>query len=296
MTMLIGCMMATNAAHVVELSLGSLHHVVDELVLVDGGSTDATQSVAKGFGATVIESKWREDYSAQRQVYLDYAIRRASPDSDAWAFVLDSDEILVGGEPRQTIKELNRLGLDHAMVPRKWLVDATGGLSYISSHPHYPDRQLRLFRLRAGLRYTGRVHEVLHGLGSGRDIETLTILHLDLLRTGRDQRTQKVKLYEQSEPGSGVPRFYMFERYGFTLEPLPIDGSIQPFIAGIKAMTKVRLTADDLRGKSLRYRLTRRPLDILDWSTLKARRLPGRLRRVSRSSMERIRKALGERA
>lgn len=287
--------MATNAADVLELSLGSLHRKVDELVLVDGGSIDATKSVAKGFGATVIESEWRENYSVQRQVYLDYALERASRDSDAWAFVLDSDELLVGGEPRQAITELNRLGFDHAMVPRRWLVDTTGGLSYISSHPHYPDRQLRLFRLRAGLRYTGRVHEVLHGLGSGRDVDAPTILHLDLLRTGPAQRTQKVNLYEQSEPGSGVPRFYMFERYGFTLEPLQIDGSVQPFMAGIKAMTTVSLTEGDLRGKSLRYRLMRRPLDLMDWSRLKARRLPGRIKRVGQSSLERIRRSLAQR-
>jgi glycosyltransferase involved in cell wall biosynthesis len=253
---------------------------VDELVLIDGGSTDATKSVAKSLGATVVESKWREDYSRQRQVYLDYALKRSSQDSDAWAFVLDSDEVLVGGEPRQTIAELNRQGLDYAMVPRKWLVDAPGGLKYISSHPHYPDRQLRLFRLRAGLRYTGRVHEVLHGLGPGRNVEAPTILHLDLLRTGRAQRAQKVKLYDQSEPGSGVPRFYLFEKYGFTLEPLSIDRTIEPFLPGIHAVTTVTLTKDDLRGKGVLYRLTRRPLDFLDWSSLKVRRLPGRLKRL----------------
>src|ERR1700694_5066453 len=98
MTMLIGCMMATNAAEVIELALGSLHSVVDELVLVDGGSTDRTKAIARDFGATVIESKWHDNYAAQRQVYLDYALQRATQNDEAWAFVLDSDEILVDGE------------------------------------------------------------------------------------------------------------------------------------------------------------------------------------------------------
>ena len=295
MTLLIGCMIAMNAADLLDLSLGSLYGKVDEFVVIDGGSNDATKLVATGFGARVIESKWPEDNSAQRQIYLDYALGRANRDSDAWAFVLDADEILVGGEPRQAISELNRAGLDHAMVPRMWLVDTPGGLSYISSHPHYPDRQLRLFRLRAGLWYTGKIHEVLHGLGSGGNVDAPAILHLDLLRSVYTQRAQKVKRYQKSEPGSGVPRFYLFERYGFTLEPLPIDGSVQPFLAGIKSIIRVTLTKGDLRGKGLQYRLTRRPLDLLDWSRLKVRRLPGRLSRIGRSSLERIRRSLPQR-
>lgn len=287
MTLLIGCMMATNAGELLELSLANLRGKVDELVLVDGGSTDNSMSVATSLGATIIESRWRNDHSAQRQVYLDYALKRAEGETDAWALVLDSDEILVG-DPRQTITELKERGLDHAMLPRKWLVDAPGGLSYISSYPHYPDRQMRLFRLQPGLRYSGTTHEVLLGFDYKADVETPVILHLDLLRAGLAQRKQKVDYYETALPASGTPRFYLFERYGFTLEPLVVDASVQPFIAGIKSRTRVGLTAADLRGQSLKYRLTRRPVDILDWTKLKARRLPGRLRRVLGSVSKRV--------
>jgi glycosyltransferase involved in cell wall biosynthesis len=104
--MVIGCMMAMNAADLLKLSLASLIGKVDELVVVDGGSIDATKSVARDFGATVIESKWPDNHSLQRQVFLDYALSRAQSDTDAWAFVLDSDEILVRGDPRQTVTEL----------------------------------------------------------------------------------------------------------------------------------------------------------------------------------------------
>jgi hypothetical protein len=112
---------------------------------------------------------------------------------------------------------------------------------------------------------------------------------------GGAQRKQKVMRYEQTQRGSGVPRFYLFERYGFTLEPLTIDASVEPFLIGIRAITTVSLTAGDVRGKTLLYRLTRVPLDILDWTRLKARRVPGRISRASRRSMERIRRSMGQR-
>jgi hypothetical protein len=121
---------------------------------------------------------------------------------------------------------------------------------------------------------------VLQGFRYDVDVEAPLILHLDLLRASLDARKQKVSYYDRRLPGSGTPRFYLFERYGFTLEPLAIEDSVQPFIAGIKAMTTVSLTPGDLRGQRLKYRLTRRPLDLLDWTILKARRLPGRIRRV----------------
>jgi len=281
MTLLVGCMMATNAADLLPTSLACLRSCVDEIIVVDGGSIDATKSTAKAMGARVIDSPWTgENYSLQRQVYIDAAIARHGGEDGVWLLVLDSDEVLIGGEPRTVVNELNRLGMDYARLPRKWLVNTPSGLSYVASRPHYPDFQLRLFRLRSGLRYTGRIHEVLHGLGSGLDVAAPTILHLDLLRTDVAQRAQKVKRYETLEPGSGVPRFYLLERYGFILKPVSAGDSIRPYMDGINASTRVVLTDHDLRGKTLQYHLTWRLMAWWEWGQLKAKRVPRRLKRA----------------
>jgi glycosyltransferase involved in cell wall biosynthesis len=280
MARLIGCMMVMNAADLLSVSLGTLGPLVDEMVVVDGGSTDNTRALARKLGATVIESPWPGANAVQRQVYLDYAARAYSG-RDAWAVVLDADEAIVMGHPRSVVDTLDSEGLDWAMLSRMWLVDTPGGLRYVASKPHYPDPQLRLFRVRQGLRYTGVIHEILHGLGRGREVPVPRILHLDLLRTNLAERTEKVARYERLDPGSGVPRFYRFERYGYLLKPLPADDSILRHLGDISATTRVRLTGRRLRLKALQYHLTWRLVALVEWLHMKERRLFRRLRKPS---------------
>jgi hypothetical protein len=56
----------------------------DEIVVVDGGSTDRTVEIAREHGATIVESPW-PGFAAQRNVALDAA-------TSEWVFELDADE------------------------------------------------------------------------------------------------------------------------------------------------------------------------------------------------------------
>ncbi len=68
-------------------ALESVRGLADETVVVDTGSTDGTQDLAREMGACLVEAPWTGDFSAARNVGLD----RARGD---WILVLDADETL----------------------------------------------------------------------------------------------------------------------------------------------------------------------------------------------------------
>src|SRR5580658_11043708 len=73
---------------------------VDEVVLVDSGSTDRTTEIARAYGARVIEQKWL-GYAAQK----NFAAAAATND---WILAIDADESiseLLRSEERRVGKE-----------------------------------------------------------------------------------------------------------------------------------------------------------------------------------------------
>lgn len=68
--------------------LSSVKGVVDEIVLLDTGSSDRTPEIAKEFGARVYDFEWCNDFSAARNQSLKYV-------QGNWVLVLDADEMLV---------------------------------------------------------------------------------------------------------------------------------------------------------------------------------------------------------
>ncbi|MBQ3336228.1 MAG: glycosyltransferase family 2 protein, partial [Selenomonadaceae bacterium] len=84
------CYIVKNAVEDLRRSLESLAKFVDEIVVVDTGSTDSTIDVAKNFGAKIFHAPWQNDFSAPRNV----ALKEATGD---WIVFLDADEYFVDG-------------------------------------------------------------------------------------------------------------------------------------------------------------------------------------------------------
>ena len=81
------CMITKNEEAYLARCLLSADAIVDEIVVIDTGSTDRTVDIAMVFGARVSEIKWDNDFSAARNVSL----AKASGD---WILVLDADEVI----------------------------------------------------------------------------------------------------------------------------------------------------------------------------------------------------------
>ncbi len=82
------CTIVKNEAANLPRCLASVQHVVDEIVILDTGSTDNTVAIARSFGAVVEHLDWPDDFSVAR----NYAMQYVTGD---WVLVLDADEVLV---------------------------------------------------------------------------------------------------------------------------------------------------------------------------------------------------------
>lgn len=84
------CMIVKNEADNLARCLRSARGAADEIIIVDTGSTDATRSIARSFGARIIDYPWNGDFAAARNAGLALA-------QGTWILVLDADEELEPG-------------------------------------------------------------------------------------------------------------------------------------------------------------------------------------------------------
>lgn len=220
--MIIGCMMTLNNEAYVENAIKSLSLVSDRIVIVDGGSSDSTIDICKNYTDEIIISKWIGNHSAQRNVYLRY-IKHNYPDS--WCFNLDSDETIDQSKANVISGLCATKTARFYWFRRKWLVNVDP-ITYISSAPHFPDWQLRLFKVSHRTEYNGLIHENLTGRSIfnkirgipyvkllSRKITDLDIWHLDLVLNSFDRRREKVQKYEKMERDSGGRDYYLPEDF-----------------------------------------------------------------------------------
>lgn len=81
------CMIVKNEAENLPRCLDSVKNAVDEMVVLDTGSTDATVEIACSYGAQVAEFEWGDDFAVAR----NEALKHVTGD---WVLVLDADELL----------------------------------------------------------------------------------------------------------------------------------------------------------------------------------------------------------
>lgn len=149
------CMIVRDEAARLTDCLESVREVVDEIVVVDTGSTDGTIAVAERLGARVIRHAWTDDFAAARNVSLAQA-------RGDWTLVLDADERL-RPECRPLVRRLMRERADVSVFLLQQRTptsaSAQSGMTRVAWLP-------RLFRRDPQVRYTGAVHEcILPSLG-----------------------------------------------------------------------------------------------------------------------------------
>lgn len=140
------CMIVRDEEDFLGDCLKTAQGLVDELIVVDTGSTDRTVEIAEGFGARVFHFQWIDDFSAAR----NESIRHATGDNILW---LDADDRL-SREARRALARLKR-----RLSPEKNLAYRLPILNRKQNGETALNYQLRIFPNIPGARFEGRVHE-----------------------------------------------------------------------------------------------------------------------------------------
>lgn len=202
------CMVARNEAAFIGQAIASAQPAVDEVVVVDTGSSDATVSIARDAGATVVQEAWPGDLGAAH----DLPVAHAGGD---WVLALDADEVLdpsCAARVRELAAAGEHDGYDVQIRNYSYGWDAKwrpadprdplacGAAGYI------PTRPVRLFRRRAEYRYSGLLHQcvapAIRGSGGRVGESDIVLHHYGFVRFDR----QKSTLYRELATGQALAR------------------------------------------------------------------------------------------
>ena len=144
-------------ARCIERCLASARPWVDEMVVLDTGSVDATVALARRAGARVASFAWVDDFAAARNAAL------ALTDAP-WCLVLDADEWIVdGGAVLSALRDMPADFIGQIHVTSEFDVGDVAGVAGVAGAgaaagvAHAPSWLPRV--LPNGVRYSGRIHE-----------------------------------------------------------------------------------------------------------------------------------------
>ena len=176
------CMIVRNERPNLARALGNIKEFADEIVVVDTGSEDRSQDIARIFGVRLLSFSWEEDFSAAR----NYSLEHARGD---WILVLDADECISPldfADLRAIIAPHARQAAAYAMTTRNYsrtanligLQENTGIYGLLEAGlGWFPSTKVRLFRNIPQIRFHFPVHERVEPSlrGNGIAVETCSV-------------------------------------------------------------------------------------------------------------------------
>ncbi|MBI2636109.1 glycosyltransferase [Candidatus Peregrinibacteria bacterium] len=157
--------LAWNSGLTIERAISSVHEC-EEILVIDGGSQDATVATAERLGARVIPQRFP---GAQGKPLMDFAAARNAGMERAtqpWILALDSDEMMspegmaqirtIIAKPDPSVAALVEAEPAAYLVPRRYLM--TDG-TVVARASTYPNERLYFFRKDSAERWEKPVHE-----------------------------------------------------------------------------------------------------------------------------------------
>ncbi|WP_407311334.1 glycosyltransferase [Desulfosporosinus sp. SB140] len=187
------CMIVKNEQENIRRCLQSAVNYVDEIIVVDTGSTDNTCEIAQTFGAKIYSFPWDNNFGAARNASLEQA-------KGDWILFLDADEELQMEHPH-VLRDLASSKHEGFFIK---IINYIGKENWVETSP---DLVFRLFRNKPEYRFEGAVHEQIvdklllnNPQASFQIVSGLSILHYGYLEQqirDKDKKNRNLKLIEE---------------------------------------------------------------------------------------------------
>ncbi|GFZ33524.1 glycosyl transferase [Clostridium zeae] len=205
------CMIVKDEEKLLPICLKSVKELVDEIIIVDTGSTDRTIEVAESFNAKVYSFNWNNDFSEARNESLKYATKD-------WILIMDADEELYSGD-----KEKLRALLSSEL--KENAIYFFQGISYLGEKIDEGNITVslnpRLFKNNRGIHYEERIHNQLVYVSNEVNVieESITIHHYGYLNEriiSRKKRDRNILILQEQikrSPKDGFAYFNLGTEY-----------------------------------------------------------------------------------
>ena len=201
---------------------------VDEVVIVDGLSTDKTVEIAKSYGAKIVEHKFEGDFGLERNIGNDNA-------TSDWILALDADEAI----PDNTRKEIENI------------------LEKESEFDAYNVPRLQYF-LGKSLIHGGRYHSIVNFFRRGKVKFEGKVHHLVLVNGKTGELKEPIEHYpfntiseylQKLDRYTGYEAKEMFDNFGNTKLPeVKYNLGMRPLKLFIKGYFKKKGYKDGILG------------------------------------------------
>jgi glycosyltransferase involved in cell wall biosynthesis/Flp pilus assembly protein TadD len=220
------CMIVKNEEAFLEQCLESVKGHVDEIVIVDTGSTDGTVDIARRFTDRVYFHPWEDSFAKARNQSLSYAQKD-------WIFIIDADEELLPGNGPLLREAVANAGDADALTVNIISIYDQGRKT--SRHNFE-----RIFRNRDDIRFVSTVHNRLVGaerkLHSGIELMHYGYNHEEKVRNEKFRRTAGLLRKQiEEEPENPLPHHYLGASY---LSLAMLDECIEESLLAIELAAK----------------------------------------------------------
>lgn len=143
------CMIVKNEEKILDRCLSTVADLVDEIIIADTGSTDATREIARRYTEKVYDFKWTDDFSAAR----NFVFSKAGME---YIYSADADEVL-SEENRERFRQMKE-----TLLPEIEIVQMKYGnqLQYGTVYNFDEEYRPKLFKRRREFVWEDPIHEI----------------------------------------------------------------------------------------------------------------------------------------